>query len=169
MTSTSEDVVTSDRVRAAVELVEDPELRGVTIADLGMVQSVKTSTSATVRVELLATFLGCPARSVIEADVIASVRAATGLVATVVWAVGTWSTDAITPCGHRALAELGIVVPGSGCPRCGAPLDALSASAATACRSVARCTDCREIVEVMRGPSQRSVLVSIGGRRDGDL
>jgi ring-1,2-phenylacetyl-CoA epoxidase subunit PaaD len=79
-----------------------------------------------------------------------------------------WSSDWITPEGRRKLAEAGIAPPGAvrgrqagpipltlvpfagvvACPHCGSPATELvSEFGATACRSLRRCTACREPFE----------------------
>ena len=50
-----------DVIARAVAAVVDPELGGVTIGDLGLVHDVRIDEGGAVVVELLPTFLGCPA------------------------------------------------------------------------------------------------------------
>ena len=64
-----------DAIEAAVAAVCDPEYPDVTIAELGILESV-TINGSSVRVELVPTVLGCPALQVIEADVVAAARSA---------------------------------------------------------------------------------------------
>jgi len=55
-------------VRAALAEVPDPELPVVSVVDLGMVERVEVA-GGRIEVELLPTFIGCPALELIEASV----------------------------------------------------------------------------------------------------
>jgi ATP-binding protein involved in chromosome partitioning len=63
-----------DRIMSALRGVLDPEL-GSDIVDLGMVQSVSTSSDGTVTVGVALTIAACPLRNRIEQDVIRKVSA----------------------------------------------------------------------------------------------
>jgi ring-1,2-phenylacetyl-CoA epoxidase subunit PaaD len=149
--------VLEDRIRAAVAAVLDPELAGVSIGDLGLVSSVLSNATGT-QVELIPTFLGCPALDVIRRDVEQAVRDA-GSAAVEVRFLATvpWSPDRISARGRVQLAALGIgVCDGHGtlrCPECSSThLAVRSAVGATACRSVAWCGACRTPIDLMRKP-----------------
>jgi ring-1,2-phenylacetyl-CoA epoxidase subunit PaaD len=145
-----------ETVRAAVGAVEDPELSGVTLDDLGLVRSVAVDVDdARVTVVLTPTFLGCSALSMIRADVERAVVAAGARSAVVRFEAGRqWSTDSITAQGRERLAAIGIAVPsrnGTSCPFCGgASLQSMMPVGAGTCRSAAWCDACRSVVEVMR-------------------
>ncbi len=146
-------------VRRVVEAVDDPELAGVTIGDLGMVLDVRLR-GADVIVDLAPTFLGCVAVGLICLDVqsrvLAHDPALTSCDVRVVQSA--WSTDRINANGVTQLNELGIVVVRSGgsleatsCPYCGhVSLEARGGSGPTRCRTVAWCNSCRTVVEAMR-------------------
>ena len=152
-----------DDLWRAVSLVPDPELGGVTIGELGLVHDLRESPGdGAIEVILLPTFLGCPALNLMQRDVIAVLSAHGVSAARVTWAHSpTWSPRRISEQGRVKLAELGIAVPGSDrsadgtlpvCPICGiAALEAKLPVGPTACRSVAWCTSCRSVVEIMRG------------------
>lgn len=150
-------------LRDAVASVPDPELGGVTIGELGLVHELRRSpVDGVVEVILLPTFLGCPALNLMERDVV-KVLSTHGVPAVrVTWAHSpAWSPSRISAPGRIKLAELGIAVPGSDssadgalpvCPICEvAALEAKLPVGPTACRSVAWCTSCRSVVEIMRG------------------
>ncbi len=147
-----------EAVRAAVGAVRDPELGEVTLDDLGLVRAV-VQRGGTVAVELVPTFLGCPARGVIEADVR---RAVLPWPAEITWCHEVWNEERVTPAGRAKLAGLGTVVGDGPCPRCAGRLEVLLPDGAAACRSVARCTACGELVDVLRGPASN---VRLGARR----
>ena len=149
-------------VLAAVSAVPDPELGGVTIGELGLVHTVELMVDRAIAVTLLPTFLGCPALRVMERDVRDALGSLGICDVQVVWAHSPmWGPDRISTAGRVKLAELGIAVPDRDssvdgalpvCPICSvAALEAKLPVGPTACRSVAWCTSCRSVVEIMRG------------------
>lgn len=145
----------------AVSSVPDPELGGVTIGELGLVHEIRPLLGdGVIEVFLLPTFLGCPALKLMERDVVAVLSVLSVSPVRVTWVNWPiWSPDRISFAGRSKLAELGIAVPCADvaddipvCPICS--VDALEAKlpvGPTACRSVAWCTSCRSVVEIMRG------------------
>ena len=143
-----------ERVSAAVSTVVDPELGDVTIGDLGMVRSVNVhgDVDGRVRVVLTPTFLGCPATRLIAAAVEAAARNAGAGSVEVTWDPAPWSEIQVTAQGRHKLARLGIAVGDDGkCPHCDAELVVVAANSAASCRSMARCTNCGDLVDVLRG------------------
>jgi ring-1,2-phenylacetyl-CoA epoxidase subunit PaaD len=146
----------ADAVRAAVGAVDDPELPGVSIVDMGIVERVDVDDAGRVAVALLPTYTGCPALPMIRHDVEAAVAAVAGVTAVdVTFATSpAWTIARITDTGNRRLAgELGIAVEdaaGARCPRCGGTLAEVSPFGPTRCRAVHRCERCGEPVEVVR-------------------
>ena len=156
MTTTGVDRAAVER---AVAGVEDPEYPGVTIADLGILEAVRVGSGGTdVEVDLLPTRMGCPALDMIRADVEAAARSVAGVerVAVRFCYEPAWTPDRISSGARDLLArELTIAVPVAGravrCPVCGSrDVEALSEVGAAPCRSVARCRECRNPVEVLR-------------------
>lgn len=144
---------------SAVESVVDPELRVVTIAELGILRGVTESAEGAVTVTITPTYSGCPAMDVIRADIRAALHHA-GYDEVEVRTVlaPAWSTDMITEAGRAKLAGAGIVPPGSTgtvalrlsvrCPRCGSPdTEELSRFGSTACKALWRCRACVEPFE----------------------
>lgn len=144
-------------VRAAVAAVPDPEYPGVTIDDLGILESVEVDAGGRAAVGLVPTMLGCPALEVIERDVAAAALGA-GAVEVEVTFLTTppWSPDRIRPGARQVLASDFTVAirrrDGSvACPVCGGrAVEDRSEFGATLCRSLAWCPDCRNPVEVVR-------------------
>jgi ring-1,2-phenylacetyl-CoA epoxidase subunit PaaD len=140
----------------AVSQVCDPELGDVTLSDLGMIVSITTSqqdgADDVVDVTLVPTFLGCPARSVIERSIRDAISAA-GIThpAAIRWSHQPWTETMVTVEGRAKLGALGIAVGDAGCTECGGALRPTGSPGPTSCRSVARCRACGEIVEVLRG------------------
>ena len=158
--------LTAERVTQAVHDVLDPELPVVTIGELGIVRAVRVpdNAAATVEVEITPTYTGCPATEAIAAAVTEAVRAA-GRPDVRVRSVlsPAWTTDWITPEGHRKLGEAGIAPPcpaGTGpvglalpprCPRCDSALTReLGFFGSTACRARYVCGSCREPFEYIK-------------------
>jgi len=145
-------------LRDAVAAVVDPELRVVTIEELGILRSVDIDGDQAT-VTITPTYSGCPAMDVIRAEVAAAARDAgypSVRVRTVL--APAWSTDDITPSGREKLAAAGIAPPGPvlltisvRCPRCGSPDTAeLSRFGATPCKALWRCRACAEPFEAVK-------------------
>lgn len=141
-------------VASAVSTVDDPEYPGVSIVDLGLLESIDVNADGHVTVSLTPTFSGCPALGMIGDDVTKAVQAVGGVTTVQVeWlAAPVWSTDRISPLARWRLArELTVVVASSWCPVCGGDhLELVSDVGPARCRAVRRCTSCGEIVEQMR-------------------
>ncbi len=148
-------------VVAAVASVDDPEYPGVSITDLGLVEdvsAVETPTGLAVTVGLVPTFAGCPALAMIAGDVRDAVAAVPGVASCDVrWLTApVWSTERVSPAARTRLRdEFTVVLRRTDgtlrCPVCGTDeVEDRSMAGPTRCRSVAWCTSCRNVVEVMR-------------------
>ena len=155
----SSDLVTEGAdIRAAVldalAAIPDPELPMVGIVDLGMVHAV-TVDGATIRVEVLPTFVGCPALDLIGASIRDGLAGfGREVVVEPTFAV-PWTTDRITPGGRTALTRAGIAAPDDPaavrCPLCGSDRVAMdSVFGPTQCRSLFYCRACRQPFEAMK-------------------
>jgi ring-1,2-phenylacetyl-CoA epoxidase subunit PaaD len=148
-------MVTAYDVAAAVV---DPEIRVVTIADLGVLREVDVD-GGHVTVTITPTYSGCPAMDVIRTDIRRALDGA-GYADVEVKTVlrPAWTTDWITAAGRDKLAAAGIAPPTPAatggpialrlsvrCPRCGSPdTRELSHFGSTACKSLWRCNACTE-------------------------
>jgi ring-1,2-phenylacetyl-CoA epoxidase subunit PaaD len=140
-----------------VAAVVDPEIRVVTIEELGVLRSVDVD-GGRVTVTITPTYSGCPAMDVIRADIRAALAAAGhDRVDIRTQLAPAWSTDWISSSGRAKLAAAGIAPPARvaggpvavalspRCPRCGSPdTRRLSAFGSTACKALWRCESCRE-------------------------
>jgi ring-1,2-phenylacetyl-CoA epoxidase subunit PaaD len=137
----------------------DPELRVVTLEELGILRDV-TEDAGRVIVTITPTYSGCPAMEVIRSDIRRSLAAAGHPDAEVRTVLRpAWSTDMITEVGRRKLAAAGIAPPAPAggmvglrltvrCPRCGEPdTEEISRFGSTACKALWRCRACREPFE----------------------
>ncbi|QSB14359.1 phenylacetate-CoA oxygenase subunit PaaJ [Natronosporangium hydrolyticum] len=149
--------------------VVDPELRVVTIDELGILRSVERDGGQVV-VTITPTYSGCPAMEVIRADIETSLRDAGWPEVTVVTQLSpAWTTDWLSDSGRAKLAAAGIAPPGPvpadqplslglptrreavACPQCGSTdTTQLSRFGATACKALWRCDHCAEPFEQMK-------------------
>ena len=145
--------------RAVAGAVVDPEIPVISIADLGVLRGVQLLDDGSVVVQITPTYSGCPALDAITADLETGLRAA-GFDRVRVQTVlaPAWSTDQMTAAGRAALDAYGIAPPAATgpvlvtltvrCPQCGSPdTEQTSRFAATACKALWRCRDCREPFE----------------------
>ncbi|ATO15459.1 phenylacetate-CoA oxygenase subunit PaaJ [Micromonospora sp. WMMA2032] len=147
-------------VRAAVAAVVDPEIRVITIDELGILRAVEEEPgTGRVLVTITPTYTGCPAMDVIRADIRRALAAAGHPDAEVRTVYSpAWSTDWISDTGRAKLAAAGIAPPGPRgddtvvpltlavrCPRCGSPdTTQVSRFGSTACKALWRCRSCSE-------------------------
>lgn len=148
----------------------DPELPMVTIADLGILRAVEEHDGRVVAT-ITPTYSGCPAMPEIAHDVRRRLERAGFTEVVVRTSIDPpWSSDWITDNGRHKLADAGIAPPHSAptrgpttllqlrptrrlvaCPRCGSTQTVRTADfAATACRALYRCDDCREPFEYVK-------------------
>jgi ring-1,2-phenylacetyl-CoA epoxidase subunit PaaD len=162
----------SARVQTAWQVLQgvlDPEVPALSVCDLGIVREV-IDRGELLELVLTPTYSGCPATEVIEHDVLAAINdAGLGPAKVTLRRAPAWTTDWISAEGRRKLTDYGIAPPGAAhadvpqqatvrflgrrseavaCPRCGSlHTERLSAFGATACKSLYRCTTCREPFE----------------------
>jgi ring-1,2-phenylacetyl-CoA epoxidase subunit PaaD len=141
-------------VRGILRSVADPEIPSVSIVDLGMVERVEVDARG-IEVELLPTFVGCPAQELIR-DAVINALAPLGRTTTVGFSFRVpWTSDRITDRGRRQLASAGFAPPTEAsavrCPYCGSGKVAMdSAFGPTQCRSLFYCRDCRQPFEAFK-------------------
>lgn len=153
--------MTSRRVtaaRAVLAEIRDPEIPSAGITELGMVHDVRVDGDELV-VEVLPTFSGCPALSVILDTVEGRLRDAGLAPLRVVSRFDIpWSTELITAEGRRQVAAFGIVPPERRlvaeeivCTNCHQrTVTLVSRFGPTPCRAMARCRECGEPLEVFK-------------------
>lgn len=148
---TAREVATEPNRQAVLEAlaaVADPEIPAVSIVDLGMVEDVRVDDDA-IRIELLPTFVGCPALDAIQLAVEEKLAAFDRPVEVEFGFRVPWTTDRITPKGRERLRASGFAPPDEAtCPFCGSAdvvLDNLFGP--TQCRSLRYCRACRQPFE----------------------
>ncbi len=160
-------VATESAVWALLRTVPDPEIPTVSVVDLGIVRSVAV-TPERIRVELLPTFVGCPAIEAMREAVAEKLVTLAPEVEVVVSYAEPWTSERITlagreklrrsgfapPAGGAPTDELGsrgpllIVAPVARCPYCDSPRTLLeNGFGPTQCRSIYFCTACRQPFE----------------------
>jgi ring-1,2-phenylacetyl-CoA epoxidase subunit PaaD len=153
--------VTEAVVWHALHDVSDPEIPQISVVDLGVVRSVEVDLSG-IHVELLPTFVGCPAIDLMRRAVADRLARFERPVEVVVSHAEPWTSDRITERGRRALESSGFAPPlpptdaslaialerPVPCPYCGSRRTVLeNVFGPTQCRSIRYCTDCRQPFE----------------------
>ncbi|WP_116503459.1 1,2-phenylacetyl-CoA epoxidase subunit PaaD [Micromonospora sp. B006] len=146
--------------RDAAAAVVDPEIRVITIDELGILRAVDEEPgTGRVVVTITPTYTGCPAMDVIREDIRRALTVAghpDAEVRTVYHPA--WSTDWLSDAGRAKLAAAGIAPPAPRgddtvvpltlavrCPRCGSPeTTQISRFGSTACKALWRCRSCSE-------------------------
>ena len=98
---------------AALHDVHDPEIPTISVVDLGVIRRVETG-EGRIRVELLPTFVGCPAIDVMRHDVEERLHDFADKVRVEISFAEPWTTERITPAGRDALRAAGFAPPQPG-------------------------------------------------------
>jgi len=148
-------------VWAALHDVHDPEIPTISVVDLGVVRTVTTE-EGSVRVELLPTFVGCPAIEVMRTAVEERLAEFADEVTVEISFAEPWTSDRISAEGKRVLRNSGFapparaaanlsflpVLPVAQCPYCGSRNTTLeNVFGPTLCRAIYHCGDCRQPFE----------------------
>jgi len=132
----------------------------ISIVDLGIVERAEI-VERTAHIEILPTFVGCPALDMIRDLVTTKVAELDDVDQVAVSFVHDppWSVDRITDAGRASLRAHGVTVPGRGgavdvsvpCPNCGGRATYQeSAFGPTRCRSIWYCESCRNGFEHLK-------------------
>ena len=149
----------------ALAEVPDPEIPVLSVVDLGLVHAVALD-GGRLRVELLPTFVGCPALDLIRTSVAERLAGLAPKVEVEMTFAVRWTSDRIPPEGRRKLRQSGFAPPGpaaggerplfptiavrptADCPWCGSSDTSLeNAFGPTLCRTIFWCTRCRQPFE----------------------
>jgi len=137
---------------AALQDVHDPEIPTISVVDLGVVGSVEAEPGR-VRVELLPTFIGCPALEIMRESVQARLHEFADDVEVLISFAKPWTTDRITAHGREQLRRSGFAPPSETveCPFCGSVASELeNAFGPTQCRAIYYCRSCRQPFEAFK-------------------
>ena len=158
--------ISETEVWEALAEVPDPEIPVVSVVDLGLVHRVALD-GERLRVELLPTFVGCPALELIRESVAARLAGMAPVVEVEMTFAEPWTSDRITAEGARKLRESGFAPPGparedggrplfatialrpsAACPWCGSADTTLeNLFGPTLCRTLFWCNRCRQPFE----------------------
>jgi ring-1,2-phenylacetyl-CoA epoxidase subunit PaaD len=153
-------------VMAALAEVADPEIPAVSIVELGMVGAIDVEPDR-VWVELLPTFVGCPALELIREAVATRLHDFGRPVEVSVSFAPPWTSDRISPAGREKLRAAGFAPPPHlgdaaralpilgetpiACPYCGSTRTTLeNVFGPTQCRSIRHCAACRQPFEAFK-------------------
>lgn len=142
-------------IRAALADVSDPEIPAISIVDLGIVERVTVGVDR-IAVELLPTFVGCPALDAIRRAVEARLATFGRPVDVDFTFSAPWTTERITELGRERLRQSGFAPPSEDladarCPYCDASDVRMSSAFGPAqCRALFYCRSCRQPFEAFK-------------------
>ncbi len=161
-------MVTREAILEVLRTIDDPEMP-ISIVDLGIVEDVRVQQvgrTARVVIDVLPTFIGCPALPVLEREITEQVSRLDGTDSVAVRFVydPPWTVDRISEPGRASLKAIGVTVPGPAadeglvqvgrpvnCPFCDAPdTHQTSAFGPTRCRAIYYCQACKNSFEHMK-------------------
>lgn len=160
-------------VWAALAEIADPEIPAISLVDLGVIRGFAFRPCETggerLTVELMPTFVGCPAIDVMRQQIgerLSDLSVADEVVVELSFAE-PWTSDRITPAGREALRSSGFappvtigstftgdsltVLPIVTCPYCASRNTTLeNPFGPTLCRAIYHCADCRQPFEAFK-------------------
>lgn len=153
-----------ERVFELLAQIPDPEIPVVSIEEIGMLRDVLVTDDG-YEVILTPTYTGCPAMSIIEADIRAMLAGeGIGPVTVRLAYSPAWTTDCIQESAKEKMRQYGIAPPihsscGNlshaehlvACPHCSATdTEMISRFGATACKALYKCLRCQEPFEYFK-------------------
>ncbi len=147
----------------ALAEVADPEIPAISVVDLGVIGSVSFA-GPRLTVELLPTFVGCPAIEVMQREIGDRLRGMADEVVVQVSFTQPWTSERISPTGRERLRQSGFApppvssgleelellatMPAATCPYCGSRNTTLdNPFGPTLCRAIYHCADCHQPFE----------------------
>jgi ring-1,2-phenylacetyl-CoA epoxidase subunit PaaD len=153
--------------------IADPEIPAISLVDLGVIRGIAfdwlPGGGERLTVELMPTFVGCPAIDVMRQQIgerLADLNFADEVVVDLTF-VEPWTSDRITPAGREALRSSGFappmtigptftgdsltILPIVTCPYCASRNTTLeNPFGPTLCRAIYHCADCRQPFEAFK-------------------
>lgn len=157
----------TERIWSELAQIPDPEIPAISVVDLGVIGDVRLDGDR-LTVDLLPTFIGCPAIGVMQEQIGERLRRLdiVGSVEVRVTFDPPWTSGRITPAGRERLRLSGFaapaatdapeligiedlaVLPIAECPYCGSRNTTLdNPFGPTLCRAIYHCADCRQPFE----------------------
>lgn len=149
---------TSNRIWQALDDVKDPEIPTISVVEMGMIGDVRVE-SDSAEVEVMPTFVGCPALEMIQQNIKSRLLLEEGIERVGVRFVfdPPWTSDRITATGREKLKKFGIAPPVPEgitlpeCPYCGSEKGRVeNLFGPTACRAICYCCTCHQPFEAMK-------------------
>ena len=158
-------------VWAALAKIADPEIPAISLVDLGVIRGFAFSPlpgrGERLTVELMPTFVGCPAIEVMRQLIGERLGGMADEVAVELTFAEPWTSDRISLAGREALRRSGFappvhigstftgdsltVLPIATCPYCGSRNTTLeNPFGPTLCRAIYHCADCRQPFEAFK-------------------
>jgi ring-1,2-phenylacetyl-CoA epoxidase subunit PaaD len=158
-------------VWAALAEISDPEIPAISLVDLGVIRGIAfaamPSGGERLTVELMPTFVGCPAIEVMRQQIGERLAGLADEVSVDLTFAEPWTSDRITPAGREALRGSGFappmtigstfsgdsltVLPIATCPYCASRNTTLeNPFGPTLCRAIYHCADCRQPFEAFK-------------------
>jgi ring-1,2-phenylacetyl-CoA epoxidase subunit PaaD len=150
-------------IHGLLKQVKDPEIPTVSIVDLGMINEIRESANGYVEVDIIPTFIGCPALTMIKRDIVTQLMLASSINDVQVNVVldPPWSSDRISEEGRNNLKQMGIAPPPLqyhpgdpwvvNCPFCESTKTIVdNLFGPTACRSILYCSQCKNPFEAIK-------------------
>ncbi|WP_245590501.1 1,2-phenylacetyl-CoA epoxidase subunit PaaD [Aneurinibacillus terranovensis] len=157
-----EKAITEEVVWELLREVKDPEIPSISMVEMGMIHRVLV-TAESIRVDVLPTFVGCPAIEMMRKAIIQQLQTLEEVPAIQVHFVFNphWTSDRISEEGREKLKSFGIAPPPRNhqpgdpwvvdCPYCGSPYTTLdNLFGPTACRSILYCKHCKNPFEALK-------------------
>jgi len=139
-----------------LDAVCDPELPGVTLWDLGVLQDISV-TDSHIEVAITLTYSGCPAVHTMKDDIKACLTETypDHSIEVKVLLSPAWSTDMMSPEAKKQLSGINIAPPNENdivqCPLCDSHnTTLLSQFGSTACKALYRCDNCLETFDYFK-------------------
>jgi ring-1,2-phenylacetyl-CoA epoxidase subunit PaaD len=153
-------MIDEKEIWSILEDVKDPEVPVLSVIDLGIIRSLKTSNEK-IEIFITPTYSGCPAMDVIAMDIrLKLIEKGYRNISIQQQLSPAWTTDWMTEEGKQKLKAFGIAPPNPKqqfckeemfqqevvqCPRCNSyHTELISQFGSTACKSMYRCLDCKE-------------------------
>lgn len=162
---TTATTIAEQQIWDALRDVPDPEIPAISVVDLGIIRSVVVD-GERVSVEIMPTFIGCPAIGIIRGDVRKRLSELSAEIDVRVTYAEQWTSDRITERGRANLREAGYAPPVTPAPALGDNLFPLALHPSvpcpfcdgrhtrmenpfgpTLCRAIFYCPDCKQPFE----------------------
>jgi ring-1,2-phenylacetyl-CoA epoxidase subunit PaaD len=158
-------------VWAALAEIADPEIPAISLVDLGVIRGIAfeglPGGGDRLKVELMPTFVGCPAIDLMRQQIGERLARLADEVTVDLTFAEPWTSDRISPAGREALRASGFappmtigstfsgdsltVLPIATCPYCASRNTALeNPFGPTLCRAIYHCADCRQPFEAFK-------------------